>query len=292
MTDPISTLEIESGASTRRWPIRVVVHLLTFAAVLAVWAVASNQGWVSERILPPPAEVLESWWNLASEGILADHLGVTLWEVFAGFVIGAAGGFLIAVVASFWADFRSVVWPYMVALQVTPRVAIAPLLFIWLGFGALPKIVLAATICFFPVLINSLTGLMLVDEEADQLFRSLGATRSQRFFRLALPGALPVIFAGLKTSISLALIGAIVGEFVSAQEGLGLLIQRFSFQLNTSAAYAVLLTLTVIGLVLYGLMELADRWIVYWNRDDRLHHRTEHAASKHAAALIRISKNQ
>ena len=292
MTDPIATLEIESGASTRRWPIRVVVHLLTFAAVLAVWVVASNQGWVSERILPPPAEVLESWWNLASKGILADHLGVTLWEVFAGFVIGAAGGFIIAVVASFWADFRSVVWPYMVALQVTPRVAIAPLLFIWLGFGALPKIVLAATICFFPVLINSLTGLMLVDEEADQLFRSLGATRSQRFFRLALPGALPVIFAGLKTSISLALIGAIVGEFVSAQEGLGLLIQRFSFHLNTSAAYAVLLTLTVIGLVLYGLMELADRWIVYWNRDDRLHHRTEHAASKHAAALIRISKNQ
>ncbi|HAQ23131.1 MAG TPA: ABC transporter permease, partial [Acidimicrobiaceae bacterium] len=273
MTDPIVALEIESGASTRRWPIRVVVHLLTFAAVLAVWVVASNQGWVSERILPPPAEVLESWWNLASKGILADHLGVTLWEVFAGFVIGAAGGFIIAVVASFWADFRSVVWPYMVALQVTPRVAIAPLLFIWLGFGALPKIVLAATICFFPVLINSLTGLMLVDEEADQLFRSLGATRSQRFFRLALPGALPVIFAGLKTSISLALIGAIVGEFVSAQEGLGLLIQRFSFQLNTSAAYAVLLTLTVIGLVLYGLMELADRWIVYWNRDDRLHHR-------------------
>ena len=229
MTDPIATLEIESGASTRRWPIRVVVHLLTFAAVLAVWVVASNQGWVSERILPPPAEVLQSWWNLASKGILADHLGVTLWEVFAGFVIGAAGGFIIAVVASFWADFRSVVWPYMVALQVTPRVAIAPLLFIWLGFGALPKIVLAATICFFPVLINSLTGLMLVDEEADQLFRSLGATRSQRFFRLALPGALPVIFAGLKTSISLALIGAIVGEFVSAQEGLGLLIQRFSF---------------------------------------------------------------
>ena len=292
MTDPIATLEIESGASPRRWPIRVVVHLLKFAAVLAVWVVASNQGWVSERILPPPAEVLESWWNLASKGILADHLGVTLWEVFAGFVIGAAGGFIIAVVASFWADFRSVVWPYMVALQVTPRVAIAPLLFIWLGFGALPKIVLAATICFFPVLINSLTGLTLVDEEADQLFRSLGATRSQRFFRLALPGALPVIFAGLKTSISLALIGAIVGEFVSAQEGLGLLIQRFSFQLNTSAAYAVLLTLTVIGLVLYGLMELADRWIVYWNRDDRLHHRTEHAASKHAAALIRISKNQ
>lgn len=282
MSDTIVDLDVGSGGTAaRRWPVRVVVHTVTFVAVILVWVVAADQEWISERILPPPADVVESWWNLASEGILVDHLGVTLWEVFAGFVLGAAGGFLIAVVASFWADFRQVVWPYMVALQVTPRVAIAPLLFIWLGFGALPKIVLAATICFFPVLINSLTGLMLVDEDAEELFRSLGATRSQRFFRLALPGALPVIFAGLKTSISLALIGAIVGEFVSAEEGLGLLIQRFSFQLNSSAAYAVLLTLTAIGLALYGLMELADRWIVFWNRDDMLHKRGERAASRY-----------
>lgn len=289
MTDVVVDLDVGSG-STRRWPVRVAVQLLTFSAVVGLWATASDQGWISERILPPPSGVVESWWNLASEGILVDHLGVTLWEVFAGFVLGAAGGFLIAVIASFWADFRQVVWPYMVALQVTPRVAIAPLLFIWLGFGALPKIVLAATICFFPVLINSLTGLTIVDEDADELFRSLGASRAQRFFRLALPGALPVIFAGLKTSISLALIGAIVGEFVSAQEGLGLLIQRFSFQLNTSAAYAVLLTLTLIGLALYGLMELADRWIVFWNRNQRLQHRVARATAKHSSLLTPSAK--
>ncbi len=290
MTEAIVDVGLRGKADPRRRVVRYAVHTLTFLAVIGVWILASEQGWISERILPSPGEVVESWWNLASDGILADHIGVTLWEVFVGFVLGSAGAFLIAVVASFWADFRAVVWPYMVSLQVTPRVAIAPLLFIWLGFGALPKIVLAATICFFPVLINSLTGLTLVDEDADELFRSLGATRSQRFFRLALPGALPVIFAGLKTSISLALIGAIVGEFVSAQEGLGLLIQRFSFQLNSSAAYAVLLTLTAIGLALYGLMELADRWIVYWNRDDRLHHRTERATSRHLAALARAAK--
>ena len=132
------------------------------------------------------------------------------------------------------------------------------------------------------MLINTLTGLTLVDEDADELFRSLGATRRQRFFRLALPGALPVILAGLKTAISLALIGAIVGEFVSAQEGLGLLIQRFSFQLNSSAAYAVLLTLTAIGLALYGLMELVDRWVVFWHRDERLTKRSQRAAARHA----------
>ncbi len=260
---------------------RAALQVGALVATVGLWAVASAREWVSERILPPPLEVWRSFWNLVTDGILLDHLGVTLWEVLAGFVLGSAGGFVIAVAGSLWTPFRRVIYPYMVALQVTPRIAIAPLLFIWLGFGALPKIVLAATICFFPVLINTLTGLTLVDEDADELFRSLGATRRQRFFRLALPGALPVILAGLKTAISLALIGAIVGEFVSAQEGLGLLIQRFSFQLNSSAAYAVLLTLTAIGLALYGLMELLDRWVVFWHRDERLAKRSQRAAARH-----------
>lgn len=274
-----ATSDLAAGSS---WAARVGLQIGGLVFTLGLWAVAAAREWVSERILPPPLDVGRSFWNLLSDGILFDHLGVTLWEVLAGFVLGSTGGFLIAVAGSLWAPFRRVIYPYMVALQVTPRIAIAPLLFIWLGFGALPKIVLAATICFFPVLINTLTGLTLVDEDADELFRSLGATRRQRFFRLALPGALPIILAGLKTAISLALIGAIVGEFVSAQEGLGLLIQRFSFQLNTSAAYAVLLTLTAIGLALYGLMELVDRWVVFWNRDERLVKRSERAAARHA----------
>ena len=281
LDEAAATAALASGAS---WPARVALQAGALAVTIGLWAVAADQGWVSERILPPPLDVWRSFWNLLSDGILLDHIGITLWEVFAGFVLGSAGGFLIAVAGSVWAPFRRVIYPYMVALQVTPRIAIAPLLFIWLGFGALPKIVLAATICFFPVLINTLTGLTLVDEDADELFRSLGATRRQRFFRLALPGALPVILAGLKTAISLALIGAIVGEFVSAQEGLGLLIQRFSFQLNSSAAYAVLLTLTAIGLALYGLMELIDRWVVFWHRDERLTRRTQRAAARHGRA--------
>lgn len=279
LDEAAATAALADGSS---WTARIALQSGTLIVTVGLWATASAQGWVSERILPPPLEVGRSFWNLLSDGILFDHLGVTLWEVFAGFVLGSAGGFLIAVAGSLWAPFRRVIYPYMVALQVTPRIAIAPLLFIWLGFGAFPKIVLAASICFFPVLINTLTGLTLVDEDADELFRSLGASRRQRFFRLALPGALPVILAGLKTAVSLALIGAIVGEFVSAQEGLGLLIQRFSFQLNSSAAYAVLLTLTAIGLALYGLMELVDRWVVFWHRDERLTKRSERAAARHA----------
>ncbi|MDH3682412.1 MAG: ABC transporter permease [Acidimicrobiia bacterium] len=279
-------------AAGSSWPARIGLQVGALVVVVGLWALAADRGWVSERILPPPLDVWRSFWNLLTDGILFDHLGVTLWEVFAGFVLGSAGGFLIAVAGSLWVPFRRVIYPYMVALQVTPRVAIAPLLFIWLGFGAFPKIVLAATICFFPVMINTLTGLTIVDEESDELFRSLGATRRQRFFRLALPGAMPVIFAGLKTAISLALIGAIVGEFVSAQEGLGLLIQRFSFQLNSSAAYAVLLTLTAIGLALYGLMELIDRWVVFWNRDERLAKRSERAAARNARAKAAVARPQ
>ena len=252
-----------------------------FAAVIFIWWFAADRNLVSPRILPAPGDVISAFWQLVTTGILLDNLGVTVYEVVAGFILGSLGGFLIAVGAALYGPFRKVVTPYMVALQVTPRVAIAPLLFIWLGFGALPKIVLAATICFFPVFINTLTGLTIIDEDERELFRSLRASKRQEFFRLQLPSAMPVTFAGLKTAISLALIGAIVGEFVSAEEGLGLLIQRFSFQLNTPAAYAVLFTLTLLGLLLYGLMELADRYVVFWNRNDRMLQRTRRMEARY-----------
>lgn len=282
-----------SGNHGRRAFIRQLpLQLGVFAAVLFFWWLAADQEWVSPRILPPPLGVVDAFWNLVTTGILLDNLGVTLWEVTAGFVLGSLGGFLIAVGAALSASFRQVVTPYMVALQVTPRVAIAPLLFIWLGFGATPKIVLAATICFFPVFINTLTGLLIVDDGELELFRSLRAKRRQEFFRLRLPSAMPVIFAGLKTAISLALIGAIVGEFVSAEEGLGLLIQRFSFQLNTEAAYAVLFTLTLLGLVLYGIMELLDRYFVFWTRDDRMLRRTNRMEMKYQRYLAKSGKSR
>jgi NitT/TauT family transport system permease protein len=229
--------------------------------------------------------VVLAFWDLVVSGILMDNLWITVYEVIAGFILGSLGGFLIAVGAALYGPFRQVVTPYMVALQVTPRVAIAPLLFIWLGFGTLPKIVLAATICFFPVFINTLTGLTIIDEDEKELFRSLRASKGQEFFRLQLPSAMPVTFAGLKTAISLALIGAIVGEFVSADQGLGLLIQRFSFQLNTPAAYAVLFSLTLLGLLLYGFMELLDRYFIFWNRNERMLKRTRRMESRYQRSI-------
>jgi NitT/TauT family transport system permease protein len=182
---------------------------------------------------------------------------------------------------------RKMLYPFMVAFQVTPRVALAPMLIAALGFGYAPKVALAAMVCFFVVFLNSLTGFMSVDEDAVELFRSLGASRWQVFRHLLLPGAMVLTFAGLKTGMTLALIGAIVAEFESARDGLGVLIQQFSFQLNIDAAFAVLLSLTLSGMLLYGVIEYLDRTVVFWARDDATAKRTSRRNARAKRSSIR-----
>lgn len=238
--------------------------------IIALWEVALVLEWVDPLILPPPSEIAVSFYELLFvEGIWI-HVWATLWETVAGFVIAAASGIVLAVITAMSDVLRKMLYPYVISLQVTPRIAIAPVIIAWLGFGYSPKIVIAALIAFFPIFVNTLTGMLAVDEDAREMFRSLGATRRQLFATLMLPSALPLIFAGLKTAMTLALIGAIVGEFISAQNGLGLLIQRFSYQVNMDDAFAILVVLTILGLILYGLTELFDRFLVFWTHDSRL----------------------
>lgn len=244
-------------------------------AIVALWHLASTMEWIDRLILPPPGEVARSFYELlVVDGVWA-HIWATTWETVAGFVIAAVGGIVLAIVTGLSVTLKRMLYPYVIALQVTPRVAIAPVLIAWLGFGYSPKIAIAALIAFFPVFLNTLTGMMSVDDEAQEMFRSLGASKRQLFTNLMLPSALPLLFAGLKTAMTLALIGAIVGEFISAQNGLGLLVQRFSYQVNMDDAFAVLIILTILGLVLYGLTELLDRIFVYWTHDKRLVRRTQ-----------------
>lgn len=259
---------------------RSVPPIVTFILIVSIWELTARQGWVSELILPPPSAVFVSFLELTFGGLIWIHLWLTLYESVVGFALGSALGFAIAVVSGLSPFVRKIVYPYTVALQVTPRVAIAPILIAWLGFGTMPKVVMAATICFFPVLVNTLTGLLRVDEEELEMFRSLGASKRQMFIQLMLPSSLPITFAGLKTGISLALIGAIVGEFVSAREGMGLLIQRFSFQLDMAAAFAVLLMLTLLGLALYGFVAYLERAIIFWTHDQRMAAKTEKKVRK------------
>lgn len=258
----------------RELALRVIPPALLFVAMIALWQLAVDREWVSKLILPPPLEVVESVWDLVTGDVVWDNAYATTYETIAGFLLGSGLGIVLAVACSLSLLLRRMIYPYAVALQVTPRIAIAPMLVAWLGFGYGPKIVLAATICFFPVFLNALTGMAAADRESQEMFRSLGASRVRTFLHLRLPAALPVTFAGLKTALTLALIGAVVGEFITGDKGLGLLLQQYSYQGEMGLAFAVLLFLTFIGFVLYGLMEYLDVALVFWSHDSRMSART------------------
>src|ERR687894_1746586 len=249
----------------RLWP-----PLVFLAILVGLWELALAVDYVSERILPHPKDIVVSFWELIGSEFVWDDIGATLWESVAGFGLGAALGLALAIPSGLSPIMRQMLNPYAVALQVTPRIAIAPLIIAWAGFGYSSKIWIAAIIAFFPVYVNALTGMLTVDEDAREMFRSLGASKWQQFMQLMVPGSLPVMFAGLKTAAGLALVGAVVGEFISAERGLGVLVQQFSSQLAIADAFAVILMLMLLGLLLYGVMEWLERTTVFWLHDSRL----------------------
>jgi len=168
-----------------------------------------------------------------------------------------------------WEPFKRYITPYAIVLNVTPAIALTPVIIAWFGYGMGSKIALAAVISFFPVFVNTLTGLVQIDQEREELFKSLGASHTQIFRKLRVPAALPLLFAGLKIGLTTALIGAVVAEFAQATDGIGVLMSRFSFQLNMGASIATLLSMTVIGLILFYSMEFLDNRLVFWKREKR-----------------------
>jgi NitT/TauT family transport system permease protein len=254
--------------------------LLFLGLLVLVWKIALAEEWVSTRVLPHPEDIVTSFVDLSLSDIWWDDVGATLWESVAGFLVGSALGLALAIPSGLWKVMRRMLHPYAIGLQVTPRIAIAPLIIAWVGFGYSSKIWIAAIISFFPVYVNALTGMLTVDEEAREMFRSLGASRWQTFIRLVTPSSLPVMFAGLKTAAGLSLVGAVVGEFISAQRGLGVLVQQFSYQLAVSDAFAVIVMLMLLGLLLYGVMEWIERITVFWLHDARLVARTRRRAAR------------
>ena len=243
-----------------------ILSPLSFLVVLALWEAISRAGWVAPIVLPPPTRVWDGLVILFTAPWFPQHVWLTTAETLIGFVIGGVAAIFLGIVMVNVRLFKEVVYPYVVAFQVMPKVVLAPIFITWFGFGMESKIVMAIAISFFPVVINTVVGLESVEENASLLMRSLVASRRQVFCKLAWPTALPSIFAGLKTSLTLALIGALVAEFVTAKEGLGTLITTFSFELKVYLVFAVIIVVSVLGLVLYGLMEYLDRKIVFWRR--------------------------
>ena len=239
---------------------------LSFVAILVLWELVCRAGMVSPLVLPPPSRIWDGLVILFTAPWFPQHVWYTMAETLIGFFIGGVTAIVLGIVMVNLPLFKEVVYPYVVAFQVMPKVVLAPIFITWFGFGMESKIVMAIAISFFPVVINTVVGLESVEENAQLLMRSLVASRSQVFWKLAWPTALPSIFAGLKTSLTLALIGALVAEFVTAKEGLGTLITTFSFELKVYLVFAVIVVVSVLGLVLYGLMEYLERKIVFWRR--------------------------
>lgn len=247
---------------------RLFVHLAIAALIIAIWETASAVGLLSQLILPPPSKVWAALIKLyITTGQIYWHFYVTVFEALMGFAIGCAIGLSLAIGAALSPTFRRYIAPYAVVFNVTPGIAMTPIIIAWFGFGWNSKIALAALIVFFPVFVNTLTGFLSVDRDAEEMFRSLGASKRQSFFKLTIPSAAPMIMAGFKVAITGALTGVIVTEFASATEGVGLLMQRFAYSLDIASSIATLLTMSLMGLLLFTAMELIDRWLIYWKRE-------------------------
>jgi NitT/TauT family transport system permease protein len=255
-------------------PLIVLVVLVGGAEILV------GTGVVNDLIIPTPSSVVASLWSLFDTGLVWPHLWETLTEALLGFLVGSALAIAFAVGSSFWVTFRRSVAPYLVTFQVVPNVALAPIFITWFGFGLMPKVVMAATIVFFPVFVSTLTGLLTKDSDTLELMQSMRASKRQIFRELTLPTALPMMFSGLKTSVPLALTGALVAELVATSLGLGLLIDRFTFQLAMDQAFAVIVVLAVLGIGLFAIMGAIERQVVFWTHDERLYRRSRRAAAK------------
>lgn len=243
---------------------KILAPTLTMVASVAIWQILSETEVFDPIIVPSFTEVMSALWSLLSEDFFWEATWVTMKETLIGFGIGVVGAWILGTLIGMFRLFRLCFYPLVIAFQITPRIALAPLFLTWFGFGITSKIVLAATICFFPVLIAVVVGLDNVDKDGRQLMRSFGASRLEEYRRLTLPSSLPVVFAGIKTAMTLALIGAIVAEFVGASEGMGVLIKTFNFQLQVADGFAVIIALAILGLILYGITELIENKVVFW----------------------------
>ena len=253
-----------------KWLVRGLPHLALLLVLVGIWEFLIVSGFVTSIMIPQPSSIIAAMIELyITEGTIYRHFFVTLSEAVLGFVIGAGIAIAIAVGSALWLPFRIYVSPYAIVLNVTPGIALTPVIIAWFGYGIGSKIALAAILCFFPIFVNTLTGLTQHDRERNELFRQLGASDMQIFYKLRVPAALPLMFAGLKIGLTTALIGAVVAEFTQATEGVGVLMNRFSFRLEMGSSIAALLSMTAIGLLLFYSMEFLDDRMVFWRREAR-----------------------
>jgi NitT/TauT family transport system permease protein len=234
--------------------------------MIGLWGLITAIGNYPDFILPDPISVYTELSKIAANGLLWHHTWATLVEIMGGLTLGLSAATVLGYLLAKSPLLERLAGPYIVASQSVPSIAIAPLLIIWFGSGKLSKVLICALVVFFPVLVNTIVGIRSVDEGLKTLMRSLRASRWQTFKMLEVPAAMPVLLGGLKIGMTLSVIGAVVGEFVGADRGLGYLINLSRGLFNTPLMFAALITLATISLILYLVVSGLENWLLAWRQ--------------------------
>ena len=255
----------------RRW----IAPALLILALLGLWELLAQTGALAsilgidgptqDILVPAPSDVATALWE--DRDLLVDNAWVTLGEMLLGFALAVVIGVGLALAMHLNGTVRDALYPLVVASQTIPIIAIAPILVIWLGFGIGPKLVVIALICFFPITVNTYDGLRSVDAEAIRMMRTLDAGRGAILRRVELPASLPFFFSGAKIAAAIAAIGAVFGEWVGSDEGLGHLILTAQSQSLTARVFAAVIVLSFFAIALFAILTLLERRFAWWGRD-------------------------
>ena len=240
----------------------IVYPLVAFVVLLVLWQYGVRAAGIPAYILPVPSEFLAKLWQV--HPLIVQHTLVTAKEIVLGFLMATAVSIPLGFLVVSLRPLERAVYPLIVFFQLVPKIAIAPLFVVWFGFGLFPKVLLTFLLCFFPTLVASMAGFRALDPRVLYLTRSMGATWWQTFRYVRLPAALSYIFAGLKVSVVFAATGAIVGEFVGANSGLGYLLLRGTSYLDMPLIFAILVALSVVGIAFSYVVQFAERLLMPW----------------------------
>ncbi|GAA1489881.1 ABC transporter permease [Brachybacterium sacelli] len=235
---------------------------------VVAWWLVTARGWVQPYILPSPGD---TFGNLVEfSPYFLQHTWITTYETILGFVIAVVLGELIAVLMVRSRNLQMTVYPIILVAQVIPKIAIAPLFVVWLGFGMSPKVTVAVLMAFFPIVISGLAGLKSVDPEILDLAKTMGAGPFKTFRKIQFPASLPQLLSGMKVAATLAVTGAVVGEFVGGNEGLGYVILRANGNMDTATLFGALIVMSAIGILLFAVIQIAEHLLIPWHASRRV----------------------
>lgn len=246
---------------SKRWA-QVVPPALLILLLLVCWQVATNLWHIQAWLLPSPLRIAQA--GLEAKSLLGPHIWQTLTETLVGFGLALIVGLSLALLIDFSATLRRAIYPLLVVSQTIPIIAIAPLLVIWFGYGILPKVLVVALVCFFPIVVSTADGLQSADPDLSALLQAMGATRRQVFFKVRLPGALPSVFSGIKIAVTYSVIGAIIGEWVGASRGLGVFMLRSTNAFRTDWLFVAVAITALMSVALFLAVTVLQRALLPW----------------------------